>query len=153
MTNHIHSQTVPRGAIFGAAALIACTLGLAASARGAHPAEEDAVASSAPPAASVIVRFEDRSDGSLAVLEASTGRELSLVPPGTNGFIRGVLRGMFRQRKLESLPRDGRFELAREVDGRLTLEDLDTGRRVDLRSFGSTNEAAFEAFLLAGRSP
>jgi putative photosynthetic complex assembly protein len=97
------------------------------------------------------VRFEDRPDGTLAVLDATTGREASIVQPGTNGFIRGVLRGMFRGRKLEALSRDGQFRLAREADGHLTLEDPETGRRVDLDSFGPTNSAAFAGLLAAGR--
>jgi len=149
MGDHHHEQTVPRGALIGAAVLLSATLALAAGARRAHLAEHPAAA----PAAieSLEVRFEDRPDGTLAVLDAATGREVSTVPPGTNGFIRGVLRGMFRGRKLDSMDRNAEFRLARAADGRLTLDDPETGRHVDLDSFGPTNSAAFGNLLAAGR--
>ena len=144
MSEHHHNQTVPRSVLLGAAAMILLSLGLAASARRAPPA--------AVPALAVLqVRFEDRPDGSIAMLDADSGRELSLVPPRSNGFIRGVLRGMCRARRLESLGREGHFRLAREADGRLSLQDPQTGRRVDLDSFGPTNSAAFAQLLVAGR--
>jgi putative photosynthetic complex assembly protein len=145
-----HDQTVPRGALYGAAALLLLTLGLAANARREHLSA--APTAHAPPLESVEVNFEDRADGAIAVIDAVTGREITEVPPGTNGFIRGVLRGMFRRRKLESLGHDARFVLAREADGRLTLEDPETNRRIDLDSFGPTNSTAF-ANLLAARAP
>lgn len=150
MSQHIHAQTVPRGALFGAAFLIVGSLGLAASARSAHLSEP--VKAAAPAREFVDVRFEDRPDGTLAVIGADSGREISAIAPGTNGFIRGVVRGMFRNRKLESMGHDGRFRLAREAEGRLTLVDPQTGRRVDLDSFGPTNSAAFATILIAGRS-
>jgi putative photosynthetic complex assembly protein len=76
---------------------------------------------------------------------------VATIAPETNGFVRGVLRGMFRTRKLESLGHDARFRLAREADGRLTLQDPQTGRQVELDSFGPTNSAAFADLLVAGR--
>jgi putative photosynthetic complex assembly protein len=76
------------------------------------------------------------------------------VAAGSNNFIRGVLRGMFRGRKLESLGHDGVFTLARQANGRLTLEDPETKRRVELDSFGPTNAGAFEGLLAAAtRAP
>jgi putative photosynthetic complex assembly protein len=128
---------------------MALTIVLAVTARRSRLAEHTDIA--APPIESVEVRFEDRSDGSIAVLDATTGRELTEVAPRSNNFIRGVLRGMFRGRKLESLGRDGVFRLAREADGHLTLEDAEIGRRIDLDSFGPTNSAAFATLLVAGR--
>jgi putative photosynthetic complex assembly protein len=149
MAAHVHTQTVPRGALLGAAFLIVGTLTLAAVTRRAHLAAP--VVATAAPRESLDVRFEDRKDGTLAVVDASNDREVATVPPGTNGFIRGVVRGMFRGRKLEAMGREGHFRLAREADGRLTLEDPQTGRRVDLDSFGPTNSAAFADLLTAGR--
>jgi putative photosynthetic complex assembly protein len=96
------------------------------------------------------LRFEDRPDGALAVLDGPTQRELKVLPPGSDNFVRGVLRGMFRVRKLEALGRDVQFRLAREASGRLTLEDRELGRRIDLDSFGPSNSAAFAALLPAG---
>jgi putative photosynthetic complex assembly protein len=150
MSDHHHEQTVPRGAIIGAGAVMVLSIVLAVTARRARLAEHTDV--EAPPIESVEVRFADRSDGSIAVLDAKSGRELTEVAPRSNNFIRGVLRGMFRGRKLESLGHDGTFRLAREADGRLTLEDAQIGRRIDLDSFGPTNSAAFATLLIAGRS-
>lgn len=151
MNEHSHSQVVPRGAILGAALLILTTVTLAASARSAHLAKAASAAPAPLPIEAMDVRFEDRPDGTLAVLDAATGREVSALGPGTNNFVRGVLRGMFRARKLESMGHDARFRLAREADGRLTLEDPEVGRHVDLDSFGPTNSASFGDLLAAGR--
>lgn len=146
---HQHAQTVPRAALVGAAVLIFTSLSLAAGARRAHLAAP-AIAES-PPIEVVYVRFEDRADGSLVMLDAETPREVAIVPPRSNGFVRGVLRGMFRSRKLESLPRDAKFRLARESNGHLTLEDAEVSRRIDLDSFGPSNSAAFAELLSAAR--
>lgn len=148
MSDHDHSQTVPRGVLLGAAGLMVLTLALAANARMSHA--RNPPAPPPPPVAALDVRFEDRPDGSIAMYDAATGREITEVPPRSNGFIRGVLRGMFRGRKLESLGKDGVFRLAHEADGSLTLEDKQTGRRVDLGAFGPTNSAAFVQLLAAG---
>jgi putative photosynthetic complex assembly protein len=147
--HHDHEQVVPRGALVGAAALIAVTIALAAGARRARPGPPDG----APPLVAVDVRFEDRPGGAVAVLDADSGREVGAIAPGTNGFVRGVLRGMFRNRKLEALGRDGRFRLAREADGSLTIADPATGRRVDLGAFGPTNAAAFGDLLARAARP
>jgi len=150
MGDHIHNQTVPRGALIGAAFLIVGTMALAASARSirlSHPAPV------AAPVAVAEIRFEDRPDGSLAVLDAKTGREDIVLASGSNNFIRGVLRGMFRSRKLESLGHDGTFLLKHEADGSLTLTDPQTNRIVDLDSFGPTNADAFHDVLNAAIAP
>ncbi len=146
--DHQHNQAIPRGVLLGAAALLLLTLGLAFNARLSHAAHPPPPLP--PPLASIDVRFEDRPDGAIAMLSAANGRELSLVPPRSNGFIRGVLRGMFRGRKLESIGHEGAFRLSREADGRLSLEDLTTARRIDLNAFGPTNTDAFAKLLAAG---
>ena len=138
---------VPRPVLLAAGALVALTVTLTAGARlarGAGPGRE-------PPSEAIEVRFEDRADGSVAMLDPTTGRELTRVPPASNGFIRGVLRGLFRERKLESLGRAGTFRIERGRDGRLALEDLATHRRIDLSAFGPDNTAAFARLLAAGR--
>ncbi len=145
MGDHIHKQTIPRAALIGAAFLMVGSMSLAAGARHVHRSTPAA----AVPAPIQVreLRFEDRPDGSLAAIDTKTGDVAGIVAPGTNGFVRGVLRGMFRNRKLESLGHDAHFRLAREADNHLTLEDPDTRRHVDLDSFGPTNSAAFARFL------
>lgn len=147
MGNHIHKQHIPRGALVGAALLIVGSISLAAGARRVHLSEQARAAAPLPALASRDLRFADRPDGTLAVLEANTGELVTLVPAASNGFVRGVLRGMFRERKLESVGHEGCFRLSREADGHLSLVDPQTGRRVALDSFGPTNSAAFARFL------
>ena len=149
MSGHSHEQHVPVPALVGAGLLILVTLGVAAHAHSDRVAHPPAVE---PAIESTMVRFEDRADGSLAVLDDATGREDTVVPPRTNNFIRGVLRGMFRTRKLEAVGHEAPFRLAREANGRLTIDDPATGRRVDLDSFGPTNSAAFDSLLVAART-
>lgn len=93
------------------------------------------------------LRFEDRPDGGIDVFDARDDRLVETVAPASNGFIRGTLRGLSRERKREGIGPDEPFRLVARADGRLTLEDLATGRRVDLESFGPTNTGAFAKFL------
>ena len=95
MSEHHHNQAVPRGVLMGAAVIILLSLGLAAGARHAHLTA--AVQPSPPALESRDIRFADRPDGAIAIIDSATGREISLVPPRSNGFIRGVLRGMHYQ--------------------------------------------------------
>lgn len=98
------------------------------------------------------LRFLDRPDGSVAVVEPDDGRLVELLPAGSNGFLRGVLRGLARDRKLAGLDDGPPFRLVRWADGRLSLEDPATGRRVDLGAFGQGNAQAFARLLTMGRS-
>lgn len=93
------------------------------------------------------LRFEDRDDGGIAVLDAVSGALLTTVAPGTNGFLRSTMRGLVRERKRQGLGPELPFELLGRADGRLTLVDPGTQRRVDLESFGITNSAVFAALL------
>lgn len=138
--------------LLGAGALLLATLALSAEARSGRSSAAAAVA--APAVQQVELRFEDRPDGSVGVLDASTSHEVDVVPPAEGGFVRGVMRGMFRTRKLESIPPHHGFRLMRLADGNLVLEDPQSGRRVDLRAFGSTNHEAFARMLArAGSVP
>ena len=96
-------------------------------------------------------RFEDRPDGSIVVLDASGKQLVDTVAPGTNGFLRGTMRGLARERKRQGVSAELPFRMVGHADGRLILEDPGTGRRVDLGSFGPTNAAAF-AQLMTSRS-
>ena len=87
----------------------------------------------------------------MAVYDVASGRVVDAISPGTNGFLRGVLRGLARERKLQSIGTEPPFRLTRWDDGRLSLEDPATRQRIELASFGPTNAAAF-ARLLRDRS-
>jgi putative photosynthetic complex assembly protein len=96
------------------------------------------------------LRFEDMRDGSIRVTDARTGQVAASVEPGTNGFIRGTLRGMARERKRQGIGIEPPFMLTRWADGRLSLEDPATGRVIALDAFGPTNGEAFAQLLTAG---
>jgi len=132
--------TLPRVPLIAAAALVLASLAAVAIVRltGVGVAHY-------PDAAAVEVRelrFEDRSDGAIRVVDARDGSEVEVLV-GANGFVRGTLRGLARERRRQGIGADLPFRLIGRADGRLTLEDPATGRRVDLESFGPTNAAAF----------
>lgn len=104
----------------------------------------------APTIASRSLRFEDRPDGSVAVIDAATGQLVRAVQ-GEAGFLRGALRALARERKKRDLGSGPPFELLARADGRLTLADPATGERLDLESFGPTNAAVFAGLLNVGR--
>jgi putative photosynthetic complex assembly protein len=88
------------------------------------------------------LRFEDRADGSIAVINYKTGQEIDSVQ-GEAGFVRGTLRGLAQERKRRGLDSGPPFELIYRADGRLTLSDTATGRMLDLESFGPSNAGTF----------
>ena len=99
------------------------------------------------------LRFQDRVDGGITVLDARNGAVIGDVAPGTNGFLRSAMRGLVRERKREGIGPALPFELVIRGDQRLTLEDPGTGRRIDLRSFGPTNAGVFEQLLYVTAIP
>ena len=104
---------------------------------------------SAPDDAAVALRelrFEDRPDGSVVVIDATTKSVIHIMT-GENGFFRGALRGLARERRRNGLGSEQPFQLIGRADGRLTLVDPATGQRIDLESFGPTNAAVFARFM------
>ena len=145
MGDPFHGNAVPRGALLGAAALVALTLVLAATAR------VSGVGLTRMPEADPVVvrelRFGDRADGAVVISDWRTREVITVLPPGTNGFTRGVMRGMARERRSMDIDSAPPFRLTRWSDGRLSLEDPSTGRRIELDAFGPTNTAAFANLL------
>ncbi len=101
----------------------------------------------APALSQRLLRFADRDDGSLQVLDARSGQVLDTVAAGSGGFIRSTMRGLVRERKRQGLGPETPFELIGRSDGRLTLVDPATQRRIDLESFGPVNAAVFARLL------
>lgn len=91
--------------------------------------------------------FEDRQDGSIAILDAKSKKLVDTVAPASNGFLRGTMRGLARERKRQGIGPEIPFQLIGRADGRLTLIDPGTNRRVDLESFGPTNAAVFAKLM------
>jgi putative photosynthetic complex assembly protein len=96
------------------------------------------------------LRFEDRESGALLIFEGDTDDLVYAIEPGTNsGFVRGVLRGFARERHRSGVGSEPPFLLSALVDGRMFLEDPETGRKVPLDGFGRTNAEAFARILVA----
>ncbi|MDP4301368.1 photosynthetic complex assembly protein PuhC [Leptothrix discophora] len=127
------------------AALVLCALVGAAVVRGAgiSPVQR----ADAATVRSISLRFEDRSDGAILIREAGSGQLRATVEPGTQGFLRSTVRGLVRERRRQGLGPEVPFELLGRADGRLTLLDPGTGRRIDLESFGPTNAAVFAQLI------
>lgn len=93
-----------------------------------------------------VLRFDDLPDGAVAAIDVDSG-ELVQRFEGEQGFLRGTLRAMARERKLHGVGRDHAFQLLLHADGRLTLLDPQTGMRIALESFGATNTGVFARLL------
>jgi putative photosynthetic complex assembly protein len=140
----IDAQPFPRLPLLGAGALIALAFVAAFSVRmtgGNIPVE------TSTPVAALNLKFVDQTDGSVAVLNGDDGSVVETVKPGTNGFLRSTMRGFARERKRSSIGPETPFRLTAWADGRLTLVDSATGRRVELEAFGPTNEQVFANLL------
>ena len=91
--------------------------------------------------------FEDRADGAVVIYQAGHGPAVEVLEPGTNGFLRGVMRSVARARRLQQIGSEAPVRLTRWQDDRLSLEDPATGYRVELNAFGPTNAEAFARLL------
>ena len=136
-------DTMPRGALLAIAVVLFGSLLAVATVRysGVEVRSPDAAA-----VATRALRFEDRPDGSVAVIDPASGAEIERVH-GEAGFLRGALRALARERQRRGLGAGPAFELTARADGRLTLADPATGERVDLESFGPTNAGTFARLL------
>ncbi|MEM8769908.1 MAG: photosynthetic complex assembly protein PuhC [Pseudomonadota bacterium] len=97
----------------------------------------------APLTGVTVLRFTDAADGSIRALHVPSGEERARFESGTNGFARGLLRGLSRERRLHGIDQNEPFLLGRTVDGRLTLRDPTLATDIVLDAFGSTNRDVF----------
>lgn len=98
------------------------------------------------------LHFEDRPNGDVAVLDASDRREVARFS-GEQGFLRGALRTLARERLRRGMGPSEPFVLSGHDSGRLTLSDPVTGTRIALESFGPSNVAVFAPLRDAGHTP
>lgn len=149
MNTTIAPNALPRSAVIAIGAVLLAVVAGVATVRGTGVQIHE------PDAAAVAVRslrFEDGADGSVAVIDARSGRQIDSVH-GEAGFLRGALRALARERQKRELGAGPAFELIARADGRLTLSDPATGERLDLESFGPTNAAVFARLLTVGTAP
>jgi putative photosynthetic complex assembly protein len=144
---HDHSTQVPKVPLYLAFGLVIGTLLLVAFVRitgiGEVRTPQAAVT------AERFLNFTDLPDGGIAVSDGVDGAFIERVAPGSNGFLRGTLRGLARERKRSGIGPAQPLRLTARADGRLLLEDQATGRLIDLGAFGAVNAAAFTRLLTA----
>lgn len=147
-----NADMVPRSTLISAGALVAFALAAASIVRIAN----------IPPAASPVrlreqahitsvksrtLRFIDRADGAVVITDVR-GATAAVIEPGQKtGFIRGVMRGLARERHSHGIGAGPPFTLTLWRDGELSLVDTATGRAIELTAFGTTNRATFAALL------
>lgn len=135
---------VSRSMLLGTALVVSGTLALATL---GHKAPTDPAAAGQRPLSSREIRFEDRADGAVLVKDAQSGAVVEVLQPGTEGFVRGGMRGLARQRMVAGVSPQAPFRLSAWPDGRLTLQDVATGNTMELHAFGRTNAEAFLRLL------
>jgi putative photosynthetic complex assembly protein len=151
MNDSFRATAFPVAPLVGAATLVIVAL-IGVSVFRASGLETTRVAES-PVISQADLRFTDQPDGSILVLGGHDGSMVDVIAPGTNGFLRGTLRGLARERHRQGIGQERPFRLAGHADGRITLIDPATGRHVDLEAFGPTNAGVFVRLLhLQGRN-
>ncbi|MFX4223244.1 MAG: photosynthetic complex assembly protein PuhC [Thalassobaculum sp.] len=145
MTTQHRSNDVPKGALIAAGLMIAFSIATAGVTRltGDYTVE--------PPAAvaadSRDLLFQDTPDRGIAVFDGATGERIADLAPGTHGFIRGLLRGLSRDRMVHQVGSEVPFTLTRWSDGRYSITDPATGSVLHLAAYGFNNVQEFAAFL------
>lgn len=99
----------------------------------------------ATPTRSRDLQFFDREDG--AVVVKVSGAPDHLIERNSGGFVRGIMRGLTRDRGIRGIGKEPVFRLTEWSDGSLTIEDTGTGRSLNLSAYGPTNREAFEVML------
>ena len=140
-------NSVPKGVIKAGAIIIALSLSCAAIGRYTDIGTSHVLKT--PVSQSVDIAFSDAVDGSVVVTEKPGDKTIAVLAPGTNGFIRGTMRGLARDRRVRNIGADVPFTLARHDNGHLTLSDPATGRMLELNGFGVTNVGAFDSIMQA----
>lgn len=136
-------DTFPRWVLWSVAGLLAFTMGAVALVRVTGNGPDQLAAATLTER---LLRFEDSPGGGVAVIDGETGQLLTTVT-GEQGFFRGAIRALARDRIARKIGPEQPFKLISRTDGRLTLFDPVSGQRVDLESFGPTNAGVFAQFL------
>lgn len=151
---HSHENTVPRPALFLAFGLVASSLLMTTAVttglldREAVPAVERAEAGVGA-IESRRLAFRDMQDGSVQVIDADSSQAVATLhgEGDGSGFVRGVMRGLARDRRMRGIGAEPPFELTLWSDGAISLTDSATGREIELGGFGPDNRAVFASFL------
>lgn len=101
---------------------------------------------------STFLVFKDGSNGDILVEVINSGEQnsrssKSLRLSGEQGFLRGTLRALARERKVRNLSPDAPFVLTLDKNASLSITDPLTQKGINLEAFGSDNLAVFEQLL------
>lgn len=145
MSDAIHETMIPRGGLAAAAALVLFSLAAVTMVR---VTGEGGTRMTLPAAVeSRDLQFADGVNGAVLVYDASDGKLVDTLAPGSNGFVRVVLRGLARDRRLSDIGSQPPFRLTRFANGQFTLLDTSTNKQIDLAAFGSVNAEAFTRLM------
>jgi putative photosynthetic complex assembly protein len=95
------------------------------------------------------LRFTGTPAGAVLVHDARSGEQLAEMT-GEQGFLRGILRSLARERRAQGVGPTPPYRLSLHADSRLLITDTDTGLFLDLTSFGPDNAAVFARWLPQG---
>lgn len=154
MKPHIHhAEPFPKAMLILAGALVGGTLLMTATIHltGTPPQSSPTLERAAAKVAAIRSRdlsFADQPDGSLRIVDVSTGGTAGIVEAGsTSGFIRGMMRGLMRNRQQRGVGASPPFRLTLWANGQISITDTTSGYVTDLSGFGDTNRAAVGALL------
>jgi putative photosynthetic complex assembly protein len=141
---HDHKILIPRWFLAACAVMVVFSIAIAAIARWTGYGRVETLPPGLTQIDSRALLFEDSPDGAVIVRDAKSRAVVDTLNPGTFGFVRAAMRGLAQARKLHEIGQEPPFLLVRWSDQRVTLDDPNTGRRIDLNAFGRANAEAFE---------
>jgi len=145
-----HGENIPRGVLIAAGVLIVFAL---AATYYARSTDVGAVRLPTLQAYQTLrLHFTDKDDGGIAVTNADDGALLVTLSPGSNGFLRSMVRGLARARSRGDIGAEPPFTLTRWTNGTMSLIDETTGRRVELDAFGATQAEVFANILRTAKA-
>ncbi len=142
---HQHDMSPPRWALIGGGVLIVISILLAGFGRITGIGTSEVVTNG--PELSRDLKFLDGPKGGIIVEDVATAKTVAVLPSGTNGFVRVVMRGLARHRKVQGLGPEHPFRLTQWSSGHLSIEDRQTGHKIQLGAFGQPNREAFARLL------
>lgn len=149
MTEIVHTlsrqEVIHRRALAAMGVLVVFTVIIAAFA--AWTGTGKRYAPSAEIVSATALRFEDRTDGVVAVLNGETGVEIAVYGIDEGVFVRSVMRGIARQRRLRGDHSQGPVHLSQHANGQLWLSDPAHEIHIYLGAFGRDNHRAWTELL------
>ncbi len=100
-----------------------------------------------PAVAELSISFVERSGGEIDVVRQPDGAILARMEAGEGGFMRGILRPLYRERVRHGRDVAAPYRLLRYESGALMLTDASTDLVVDIAAFGATSADRFRSLF------